>query len=331
MNKKQVLFSGIKPSGDITLGNYLGAIKNWVDLQNDYDCYFSIVDLHAITVKQEPKDLRKSTLEIMAIYIASGIDIKKSTIFIQSHVPAHTECSWLLNCYSYIGELSRMTQYKDTSKNKDQNVSVGLFDYPVLMASDILLYQTDLVPVGEDQKQHIELTRDIATRFNNLYSPTFKIPTPSIPKAGARIMGLQDPTKKMSKSDENENGCIYILDSDDVIRRKINKAVTDTVGIVQISDDQLGVKNLINIYSVVTGLSFNDIEEKYKGKNYSHFKKDLGDILVAELSPIREKANSLLQNKDELLKIAKENSDKANYVAQKTLRKMKKKIGLISL
>lgn len=328
MDNKKILFSGIKPSGDLTLGNYLGAIKNWVQMQDDFECYFPIVDLHAITVKQEPKDLRKTTLEIMAIYIASGIDSSKSTIFIQSHVPAHSECAWLLNCYAYVGELSRMTQFKDKSK-KDVNIGVGLFTYPILMASDILLYQTDVVPVGDDQKQHIELCRDLATRFNNAYSKTFNIPEAKISTTGARIMGLQDPTKKMSKSDENENGCIYMLDSDDVIRRKINKAVTDTVGIVQFNDEQLGIKNLMTIYKSITSMSFDDIEKKYKNENYSKFKKDLGNLLVDELSPIRKKSLALISEKTKLLEIAKENSQKANYKAQKTLRKMKKKIGLI--
>ena len=227
---KKVIFSGIQPSGDLTIGNYLGALKNWVKLQDEYECYFCVVDLHAITVKQEPKDLRRRTLEVLAIYIAAGIDPEKNTMFIQSHVPAHCEAAWLLNCSTYMGELSRMTQYKDKSKRYGESISAGLFNYPVLMAADILLYNTDLVPVGKDQKQHLELSRDIAERFNNLYSQTFNIPEPYIPEAGAKIMDLQDPTKKMSKSSDNANRYILIMDPPEVIRKKINRAVTDSIG-----------------------------------------------------------------------------------------------------
>lgn len=328
-DNKKVIFSGIKPSGDLTLGNYLGAIKNWVKLQEEYECYFCVVDLHAITVKQEPKDLRKRTLEILAIYIASGIDPEKNTLFIQSHVPAHCEASWLLTCSTYMGELSRMTQYKDKSKNSGESISAGLFNYPVLMAADILLYQTDLVPVGKDQLQHLEIARDIGERFNRTYSDTFVIPEPYIPKAGAKIMDLQDPTKKMSKSEENVNGYILIMDPPEVIRKKVNRAVTDSLGVVVYNDEQLGVKNLMTILTTITGMSTEEIEEKYEGLGYAQFKSDVAEAIVGELEPIQKKIVEYLGNKTYLEGIYKKGSEKANYVANKTLRKMQKKIGFI--
>lgn len=327
--KKKVLFSAIKPSGDLTLGNYLGAIKSWVKIQDDYDSYFCVADLHAITVRQEPKDLRFRTLEILAIYIASGIDPEKCTLFIQSHVPAHCEAGWLLSCFTYMGELSRMTQFKDKSKKLGDSISAGLFNYPVLMAADILIYNSDLVPVGKDQQQHLELARDIAIRFNNLYSPTFTIPEGYTPESGAKIMDLQDPTKKMSKSEENPNGYILILDKPEVIRKKISRAVTDTVGIVKYCDEQPGIKNLINILSATTGKTPLEIEKSYKGKGYAQFKEDVGEAIINELSPIQEKVNELLKNKDYLEEIYKKGAEKASYVASKTLRKMQKKIGFI--
>lgn len=327
--KKKVLFSAIKPSGDLTLGNYLGAIKSWVKIQDDYDSYFCVADLHAITVRQEPKDLRFRTLEILAIYIASGIDPEKCTLFIQSHVPAHCEAGWLLSCFTYMGELSRMTQFKDKSKKLGDSISAGLFNYPVLMAADILIYNSDLVPVGKDQQQHLELARDIAIRFNNLYSPTFTIPEGYTPESGAKIMDLQDPTKKMSKSEENPNGYILILDKPEVIRKKISRAVTDTVGIVKYCDEQPGIKNLINILSATTGKTPLEIEKSYEGKGYAQFKEDVGEAIINELSPIQEKVNELLKNKDYLEGIYKKGAEKADYVATKTLRKMQKKIGFI--
>lgn len=327
--KKKVLFSAIKPSGDLTLGNYLGAIKSWVKIQDDYDSYFCVADLHAITVRQEPKDLRFRTLEILAIYIASGIDPEKCTLFIQSHVPAHCEAGWLLSCFTYMGELSRMTQFKDKSKKLGDSISAGLFNYPVLMAADILIYNSDLVPVGKDQQQHLELARDIAIRFNNLYSPTFTIPEGYTPESGAKIMDLQDPTKKMSKSEENPNGYILILDKPEVIRKKISRAVTDTVGIVKYCDEQPGIKNLINILSATTGKTPLEIEKSYEGKGYAQFKEDVGEAIINELSPIQEKVNELLKNKDYLEGIYKKGAEKASYVASKTLRKMQKKIGFI--
>lgn len=327
--RKKVIFSGIKPSGELTLGNYLGAIKNWVKLQDEYDCYFCVADLHAITVRQEPKDLRRRTLEILSIYIAAGIEPEKNTMFIQSHVPAHCEASWLLTCSTYMGELSRMTQYKDKSKNMGDSISAGLFNYPVLMAADILLYNTDLVPVGKDQKQHLELARDIGERFNNLYSPTFTIPDGYISTSAAKIMDLQDPSKKMSKSEENPNGYILIMDPPEVIRRKVSRAVTDSIGEVNYTDDQPGVKNLINILSAIKSLSPEEIVESYKGKGYADFKRDVAEAIVSELEPVQKKVTELLTNKDYLENIYKAGAEKANYVSMKTLRKMQKKIGLI--
>lgn len=327
--KKKVIFSGIQPSGQLTLGNYLGAIKNWVKLQDEYDCYFCVVDLHAITVKQEPKDLRARTLEVMSIYMAAGIDPEKNTIFIQSHVPAHSEAAWLLNCYSYMGELGRMTQYKDKSQKYGESIASGLFNYPVLMAADILLYQTDLVPVGSDQKQHLELARDLAQRFNNLYSETFVVPDPYISKTGAKIMDLQDPTKKMSKSDDNPNSFILVMDPPEVIRKKVSRAVTDSIGAVKYTDEQPGVKNLMTILSTITGESFEEIEKKYEGQGYAQFKKDVAEAIVAELEPIQIKVKELLANKAYLESIYKAGAEKANYIANKTLRKMQKKIGFI--
>jgi len=327
--RKKVIFSGIKPSGELTLGNYLGAIKNWVKLQDEYDCYFCVADLHAITVRQEPKDLRRRTLEILSIYIAAGIEPEKNTMFIQSHVPAHCEASWLLTCSTYMGELSRMTQYKDKSKNMGDSISAGLFNYPVLMAADILLYNTDLVPVGKDQKQHLELARDIGERFNNLYSPTFTIPDGYISTSAAKIMDLQDPSKKMSKSEENPNGYILIMDPPEVIRKKVSRAVTDSIGEVNYTDDQPGVKNLINILSAIKSLSPEKIVEFYKGKGYADFKRDVAEAIVSELEPVQKKVTELLTNKNYLESIYKAGAEKANYASMKTLRKMQKKIGLI--
>ena len=328
---KKVIFSGIQPSGDLTLGNYLGALKNWVKLQDEYDCYFCVVDLHAITVRQEPKDLRRRTLELLAIYVAAGIDPNKNTLFIQSHVPAHSEAGWLLNCNSYMGELARMTQYKDKSKKQGDNICAGLFNYPVLMAADILLYQADLVPVGKDQTQHLELARDLAERFNRQYSPTFKIPEGYIPKAGAKIMSLQDPSKKMSKSDDNANSFILIMDSPESIRRKVNRAVTDSLGEVKYCDDQPGVKNLMTILNCITGISMDEIEKKYEGKGYAQFKSDVAEAIVNELEPIQKRVKELLNNKTELEEIYKKGAEKANYISRKTLRKMQKKIGFIPM
>lgn len=326
---KKIIFSGIQPSGNLTLGNYLGALKNWVKLQNEYDCFFCVVDLHAITVKQIPADLRKRTLEVLAIYIACGIDPDKNTLFIQSHVPAHSEASWLLTCNTYMGELSRMTQFKDKAKKHGDSIPAGLFAYPVLMAADILLYNTDLVPVGIDQKQHLELARDLGARFNNAYSPTFKIPEPYIPPVGAKVMSLQDPTKKMSKSDDNPNSYILIMDPPEVIRKKISRAVTDSIGVVNYTDEQPGVKNLLDILISIKGYTKDEVVDFYKDKGYADLKKDVADAIIDELAPIQEKVNILLKDKKALEEIYKLGAEKANYAAIKNLRKMQKKIGLI--
>jgi len=329
VENKKVIFSGIQPSGDLTIGNYLGALKNWVALQDAYEPYYCVVDLHALTVRQNPAELRARTLKNIAIYLASGLDPNKNTIFIQSHVSAHSEASWLLNCFCYMGELSRMTQFKDKSQKVGESVNAGLFTYPVLMAADILLYNTDLVPVGSDQKQHIELARDLAIRFNNLYSPTFKIPEAYIGDSGARIMDLQEPTKKMSKSAENPNAYILIMDPPDVIRKKISRAVTDDVGVVRYCDEQPGISNLINIMSTVTNKKPEDIEKQYEGVGYAQFKSDVADALIEELKPVQEKVKSLLEDKTYIESIYKSGAEKASYVANKTLRKMQRKLGLI--
>ncbi len=327
--EKKIVFSGVQPSGALTIGNYIGAIKNWVDLQNEYDCYYCIVDLHAITVPQIPKDLRKNTLDVLALYLACGIDPEKSTLFIQSHVPAHAELTWVLNSISYMGQLNRMTQYKEKSKKSEENLNAALFTYPVLMASDILLYQADLVPVGEDQKQHLELARDLAIRFNNKYSDTFKVPEPFIKEFGARIMSLQNPEAKMSKSDADENGYILILDNKDTIRRKVKRAVTDSLGVISYNDEQLGLKNLLTIYSIFSNEEIQQIVSRYEGQGYGKFKEDLGEVIVEGLSPIHEKFEYLIKNKDYLEKIYKEGAERAEYQAMKTLRKVYKKVGFI--
>jgi tryptophanyl-tRNA synthetase len=330
MENKKVIFSGMQPSGSLTLGNYLGALKNWVKLQSEYDCFYCVVDMHAITVPKEPKDLRKNTLEVLANYIAAGLDPDQVTLFIQSHVAAHAELSWILNCYSYFGELGRMTQFKDKSKKLDSNaITAGLFTYPVLMAADILLYQADLVPVGEDQRQHLEITRDIAQRFNNRYSETFKVPDPFITKEGAKIMSLQEPSSKMSKSDSNDNSYILLMDDADAIRRKLKRAVTDSEGVVRYTDEQPGVKNLLNIYSKITNKTTTDIVASYEGKGYAEFKDDVAEVIIEELKPIQEKIDYLLKNKDYLEKIYIHGAEKAEVVARKTLRKVQKKVGFI--
>lgn len=329
VENKKVIFSGIQPSGDLTIGNYLGALKNWVALQDEYEPYYCVVDLHALTVRQNPAELRERTLKNIAIYVASGLDPEKNTIFIQSHVPAHSEAAWILNCFCYMGELSRMTQFKDKSQKAGESVNAGLFTYPVLMAADILLYNTDLVPVGSDQKQHIELARDLAIRFNNLYSPTFKVPEVYIGQSGARIMDLQEPTKKMSKSADNPNGYILIMDSPDVIKKKISRAVTDDIGVVRYSEEQPGISNLINIMCTVTNKKPEDIEKEYEGKGYAQFKSDVAEALIEELRPVQEKVKELLQDKAYIEQIYKTGAEKASSVAYRTLRKMQRKLGLI--
>ncbi|MFN1776213.1 tryptophan--tRNA ligase [Clostridioides difficile] len=323
------MLSGAQPSGKMTLGNYLGAIKNWTELQDNYDCYYSIVDLHAITVPQDPKVLRANTIELLAQYIACGLDPEKNTIFIQSHVKEHVELMWVLNTMTYMGELSRMTQFKDKSQKSEANLNAGLFTYPVLMAADILLYQTDLVPVGDDQKQHLELARDLANRFNNRFSPTFVVPEGYYPKGGARVMSLQEPTKKMSKSDSNENAFILLADDSDSIKRKIKRSVTDSLGVVKYNDEQPGIKNLIDIYSNLSKKSVEEIVNMYEGKGYGIFKEDVAEVVSEALRPIREKYVDLLNNKDYLEKIYSMGAEKAEKQARKTLRKVYKKVGFI--
>lgn len=329
--EKKIVFSGVQPSGTLTIGNYIGAIKNFVELQNsgEYENYYCVVDLHAITVPQKPQDLRKNTLDVLALYIAAGIDPEKSTLFIQSHVAAHTELSWVLNTIAYMGQLNRMTQFKDKSQKSDENLNSGLFTYPVLMAADILLYQTNLVPVGDDQKQHLELARDLAQRFNFKYSDTFKIPEPLIQNFGARIMSLQNPETTMSKSDSDENAKILLLDDSDAIRRKVKRAVTDSLGVVAYNDEQLGLKNLLTIYSIFSGKDIATIVKQYEGQGYGVFKEELAEVIIEGLTPIQERYNEIRNNKEYLEKVYKEGAAKAQYEAQKTLRKVYKKVGFI--
>ena len=327
--RKQTIFSAIHPSGTITLGNYLGALQNWVKLQDDYDCIFALADLHTITVRQNPADFRKNAMEAYALLLACGIDPEKSPFFIQSHVHTHAELAWILNCYTQFGELSRMTQFKDKSQRHSDNINAGLFTYPSLMAADILLYQADLVPVGADQKQHLELARDIAERFNGIYSPTFRVPDPYIASTGARVMSLQDPTKKMSKSDENQNAWVAMLDKPEDVMRKFKRAVTDSEGGVYVAEGKDGINNLIGIYSCVTGKSADEIAEEFEGKGYGDFKAAVGEAVVEMLRPIQERFYDLMKNKDYLSKCYTESAQKALYLSQKTLRKVMKKIGFI--
>lgn len=324
---KKVLFSGMQATGNLTLGNYLGALKNWVSLADEYECFYCVVDEHSITVRQDPATLRKRARLLLMLYIAAGIDPKKSCIYYQSHVSAHAELAWILNCYTYMGEMNRMTQFKDKSAKHADNINVGLFAYPVLMAADILLYQADVVPVGVDQKQHLEITRDIAERFNNIYGDVFTIPEAYIGKSGAKIMSLQDPSKKMSKSDENPNGSIYLMDDRDTIMRKFKKAVTDSEGIVRYSESQPGVSNLIDIYSACTGKTPEDIEKEFEGKGYGDFKTAVGEMVADTLEPLHTELERLTKEKEYIDSIIKENGEKAAYFANKTLRKVQHKIG----
>ena len=332
-NEKKVILSGIQPSGELTLGSYLGAIKNWVELADEYDCYYMMADMHSITVRQNPADLRRRTLTQMAAYIACGLDPEKNTIFIQSHVPAHAELAWVLNCYTMFGELSRMTQFKDKSAKNADNINAGLFTYPALMAADILLYQADLVPVGGDQKQHVEICRDIANRFHGVYGEVFQIPEPYIPKVGARIMSLTSPDSKMSKSDKDPNGCVYVLEKPEDILRKFKKAVTDsdTERCVRYDPEQKpGVSNLMAIYSVATGRSFDEIEAEFDGKGYGAFKPAVGEAVVEMFRPIREETERILADKAYLESVYRAGAEKAGYVANKTLRKVYKKVGFVA-
>ena len=327
--KKPVVLSGIQPSGMLTLGNYLGALKNWKKMQDEFDCLFMVADLHSITVRQVPADLRARIYNTAALLLAIGLDPEKSTLFIQSHVAAHANLSWLLSCYTQFGELSRMTQFKDKSQKHADNVNVGLFSYPDLMAADILLYQSDLVPVGIDQKQHLEITRDIATRFNNIYGNVFKIPDAYIPKVGAKIMSLQNPTKKMSKSDENPNAWVAILDKPEDIMRKFKRAVTDSDSKVEMRPGKDGVNNLIGIYSAITGLSAEQIENDFAGKGYGDFKTAVGEAVVEELRPIRERFDEIIKDKKTLESIYKNGAEKASKIANRTYFKAMKKVGFV--
>lgn len=327
--EKKTIFSGTQPSGKITLGNYLGALRNWVTLQDDYQALYCVVDEHAITVRQNPADLRRQTLELFAQFIACGLDPEKSTIFIQSHVPQHAELAWALNCYTMFGELTRMTQFKDKSARHADNVNAGLFTYPALMAADILLYQADLVPVGEDQKQHVELTRNVAQRFNGIYGDVFKIPEPYIPKVGARVMSLSEPDRKMSKSSDNENSYILVMDKPDDIMRKFKRAVTDSEGGVFRSPEKPGVSNLIEIYAAVTGKTPEAVELEFQNTGYGAFKPAVGEAVVEVLRPIREETERLLADKAYLENLYRQGAEKATLIAQKTLRKVHKKIGFV--
>jgi len=330
MGEKKKIFSGMQPSGQLTLGNYLGAIKNWVAMQEDYDCLYCIVDLHALTVRQDPKELRENTLSVLAQYIACGLDPDKNIIFIQSHVPAHAELAWVLNCYTYMGELGRMTQFKEKSAKHEDNINAGLFTYPVLMAADILLYQTHLVPVGQDQKQHLEIARDIALRFNNLYGDVFVVPEVYLPKVGARIMSLQEPQNKMSKSDENINGYIGILDSQETILRKFKRAVTDSDNRVAYDPEaKPGISNLMSIYSSVTGKAYAAIEGEFDGKGYGDFKTAVGEAVAETLKPVQTRYQELMDSKDYLQQVMGDGASRADRLARKTLQKVYKKLGLI--
>ena len=325
--KSERVLSLIQPTSVPTLGNYLGALKNWAAMSESYDCIFGVADLHAITVRQDPAKLRKQTLEMFALLLALGLDPEKNIIFVQSHVPAHSQLAWILNCYTQFGEAARMTQFKDKSAKHTDNVNVGLFSYPTLMAADILIYQADYVPVGADQKQHLELTRDIAERFNAAYSPTFTVPKPYIGKAGASIKSLQDPTKKMSKSDSNPKASVSMLDTPDDIRRKFKSAVTDSEAVVRYAEGKDGINNLMTIYSCCTNKSFEEIEREFEGKGYGDFKPAVAESVIETLKPIQDRYYELTRDKAMLEKLASEGAQKASYIAGKTVSKVMRKVG----
>ena len=327
---KKTVFSGVQPSGNLTIGNYLGAIKNFSKFSDEYKTFYCVVDLHAITVRQVPAELRRRTYETLALYMACGLDEKKNTLFVQSHVPAHAELGWILDCYTMFGELSRMTQFKDKSAKNAQNINAGLFTYPALMAADILLYQTDLVPVGIDQKQHLELSRDIAMRFNQIYGDTFTVPEGYISSDTMKIMSLAEPTQKMSKSDPNQNAVVYILDSKDDIMRKFKKAVTDSDAEVRYSEDKPGVSNLMTIYRAFTGNSFEDIEKEFVGKGYGDFKVAVGEACADGLAPVREEFARLIADKAHLEEVMKTGADEAAYYARRTMSKVRRKLGFVN-
>lgn len=327
INDKKVLFSGMQATGTLTLGNYLGALKNWVTLSDEYECFYSVVDLHSITVRQDPATLRKRARALLTLYIAAGLDPEKNCIYYQSHVSGHAELSWILNCYTYMGELSRMTQFKDKSAKHADNINAGLFTYPTLMAADILLFQTDLVPVGIDQMQHLELTRDIAQRFNGICGDVFTVPEAYIGKTGAKIMSLQDPSKKMSKSDENPNGSIYLMDDPDTIMRKCKRAVTDSDAAILYREEQPGIKNLLDIYCACMGKTPDEAVKEFDGLGYGAFKEAIGEAVISVLKPVQDRVAELNKDKGYIDSIIKTNAEKANYYATKTLRKVQRKVG----
>ena len=327
INDKKVLFSGMQATGNLTLGNYLGALKNWVTLSDEYECFYSVVDMHSITVRQDPATLRKRARALLTLYIAAGLDPEKNCIYYQSHVSGHAELAWILNCYTYMGELNRMTQFKDKASKHADNINAGLFTYPVLMAADILLFQADVVPVGIDQMQHLELTRDIAQRFNGIYGDVFTVPEAYIGKVGAKIMSLQDPTRKMSKSDENPNASIYLMDDPDTIIRKCKRAVTDSEAQILYRDEQPVVKILIDIYSACTNITPQEVVKEFEGKGYGDFKMAVGEAVVSVLKPLQDEVARLEKDKAYIDGIIKNNADKASYYAMKTLRKVQKKVG----
>ncbi len=331
IGETKVSFSGVQPSGNLTIGNYLGALRNFADFTDKYKCFYCVVDEHAITVRQVPADLRRRTYETLALYIACGLNPDKNTLYVQSHVPAHAELAWILNCFTMFGELSRMTQFKDKSARHADNVNAGLFTYPSLMAADILLYQTDVVPVGIDQKQHVELCRNIAERINQIYPGTFTVPEPVIPTNGKKIMSLADPTKKMSKSDENQNAVVYILDDRDTIVRKFKRAVTDSGSEVRFAEGKDGVNNLMTIYSCFTGKEFPEIEREFAGKGYGDFKLAVGEVCADALAPVQEKYRLMMSDKAELERLMKKGADEASYYARKTLSKIQRKLGFVQL
>ena len=328
MTRKTVL-SGIQPSGHLTLGNYLGALKNWVAMQEQYDCYYTLVDLHTITVRQDAADLRERCYKTLALMMACGLDPKRNVLFVQSHVSAHARLAWILNCYTMVGELNRMTQFKDKSAKNADNINAGLYDYPVLMAADILLYDTALVPVGEDQKQHLELARDVAIRFNNVYGKVFTVPEPMIPQVGARIMGLQDPAAKMSKSDDNENNNVYLLDTPEVLDRKFKRAVTDSGSEVRYSADKPGVANLMSILSATTGESFAAIEQRFAGAGYGKFKAAVAEAVIDTLKPVQQRYQEIRADEAGLRRVLKDGAERAGAHADRTLKRVHEALGFI--
>ena len=330
--EKKILYSGMQATGSLTLGNYLGALKNWVKMHKEYECFYGVMDLHSLTVRQEPAKFRQNARKLYALYVAAGLDPEVNCVYFQSHVSAHAELAWILDCFTYMGELSRMTQFKDKSQKHADNVNAGLFTYPVLMAADILLYQAHVVPVGVDQKQHLEITRDIAERFNKIYGDVFTVPEPYFGENGAKVMSLADPTKKMSKSDENVNATILLTDDRDTVIRKFKRAVTDSDAEVRFApEEKPGISNLMEIYGSVTGKSHEEIESEFAGKGYGDFKLAVGEAVADELAPLQERYEKLLADKSYIDDCIRRNDDKARYVSNKTLRKVKKKVGLLEV